>query len=95
MIIKLVKIHKDKFFCALSLNMSYKIHFFFEEKILVTQTHMRKKLNPPSVFFFEWGGCTVGLHSTGSWCIAYFTYLFITLCKLYSYTCIGVTIFFY
>ena len=36
-------------FCALSLNISYKIHFFFGEKILVTLDTYAKKMNPPSI----------------------------------------------
>ena len=38
-------------------NISYKIHFFFEEKILVTLDTHTKKMNPPSIIFG--GGCTV------------------------------------
>ena len=34
-------------FCALSLNISYKIHFFFGEKILVALDTYAKKMNPP------------------------------------------------
>ena len=49
-------------FCALSLNIFYEIHFFFEEKILVTLDTYAKKINPPSIGFF--GGCTV--RSAGS-----------------------------
>ena len=45
----LVEIHKNKFFCALSLNISYKIHFFFGEKNLVTLDTYVKKINPPSI----------------------------------------------
>ena len=35
-------------FCALSLNISYKIHFFFWEKNLVALGTYAKKMNPPS-----------------------------------------------
>ena len=36
-------------FCALSLNISYKIHFFFGEKILVALDTYAKKMNPSLV----------------------------------------------
>ena len=45
----LVKKHKNTFFCALSLNISYKIHFFFGEKNLVALDTYAKKMNPPSI----------------------------------------------
>ena len=53
------------FFCALSLNISYKIHFFFEEKILVTLDTYAKK-NEPTLDRF--GG---GVHGKVCWLIAY------------------------
>ena len=36
-------------FSALSLNISYKIHFFFREKILVALDTYAKTMNPPSI----------------------------------------------
>ena len=38
-------------FCALSLDIFYKIHFSFEKKILVTLDTYAKKMNPPSIVF--------------------------------------------
>ena len=35
-------------FCALSLNISYKIHFFFGEILVALDTYA-KKMNPPSI----------------------------------------------
>ena len=35
-------------FCALSLNISYKIHFFFGEKISIALDNYAKTMNPPS-----------------------------------------------
>ena len=49
----LVKKTQKHVFCALSLNISYKIHFFFWEKILVALDTYAKKMNPPSIV---WGG---------------------------------------
>ena len=46
-------------------NISYKIHFFFEEKILVTLDIHTKKMNPPSIIL---GG---GVHGKTCWLIAY------------------------
>ena len=54
-------------FCALSLNISYKIHFFFREKILVALETYAKKMNPPSIVL---GG---GVHGKSCWLIAYYT----------------------
>ena len=51
-------------FCALSLNISYKIHFFFGEKILVALDTYAKKMNPPSIVFG-------GMHGKVYWLIAY------------------------
>ena len=51
-------------FCALSLNISYKIHFFFGEKILVTLDTYAKKMNPPSIILG-------GVHGKVCWLIAY------------------------
>ena len=34
---------------ALTVNIAYKIHFFFEEKILVALDTHTKKMNPPSI----------------------------------------------
>ena len=45
-------------FCALSLNISEKIHFFFGEKILVALDTYAKKMSPPSIVL-EGGGFTV------------------------------------
>ena len=52
-------------FCALSLNISYKIHFFFVEKILVALDTYAKKISPPSIVL---GG---GVHGKFCWLIAY------------------------
>ena len=48
------KITQKQFFSALSLNISYKIQFFFGEKDLVALDTYAKKINPP--FFFPVGG---------------------------------------
>ena len=40
-------------------NISYKIHFFFGEKILVALDTYAKKMNPPSIVLGGGGGCTV------------------------------------
>ena len=48
-------------FARYNANISYKIHFFFGEKILVALDTYAKKINPPSVVL---GGCTV--RSAGS-----------------------------
>ena len=53
----LVKKTQKHVFCALSLNISYKIHFFFGEKILVALDTYAKKMNPPSIVLG--GGCMV------------------------------------
>ena len=53
-------------FCALSLNISYKIQFFFGEKILVTLDTYSKKMNPPSIVF------GAGVHDKVCWLIAYY-----------------------
>ena len=45
----LVKKTQKHVFCALSLNISYKIHFFFGENILVALDTYAKKMNPPSI----------------------------------------------
>ena len=45
----LVKKTQKHVFCALSLNISYKIYFFFGEKILVALDTYAKKMNPPSI----------------------------------------------
>ena len=52
-------------FCAISLNISYKIHFFFGENILVALDTYAKKMNPPLIVF---GG---GVHGKSCWLIAY------------------------
>ena len=52
-------------FCALSLNISYKIHFFFWEKNLVALDTYAKKMNPPSNVL---GG---GVHGKVCWLIVY------------------------
>ena len=52
-------------FCALSLNISYKIHFFFGEKILVALDTYAKKMNLPSIVFLG------GVHGKSCWLIAY------------------------
>ena len=51
-------------FCVLSLNISYKIHFFFEEKNLVTLDTYAEK-NEPTLDRF--GG---GVHGKVCWLIA-------------------------
>ena len=56
-------------FCALSLNISYKIHFFFGEKILAALDTYAKKKNPPSIVLGGGGG---GVHGKSCWLIAYF-----------------------
>ena len=61
----LVKKTQKHVFCALSLNISYKIHFFFGEKILVALDTYAKKMNPPSIVL---GG---GVHGKSCWLIAY------------------------
>ena len=53
----LVKKTQKHVFCALSLNISYKIHFFFGEKILVALDTYAKK-NEPTLDRFG-GGCMV------------------------------------
>ena len=53
------------FFCALSLNISYKIQFFYGEKIVVALDTYMKKINPPSIV--PGGG---GVHSKVCWLIA-------------------------
>ena len=62
----LVKKTQKHFYCALSLNISYKIHFFFGEKILVALDTYAKKMNPPSIVL---GG---GVHGKSCWLIAYY-----------------------
>ena len=62
----LVKKTQKHVFCALSLNISYKIHFYFRENILVALDTYAKKINPPSIVFF--GG---GVHGKSCWLIAY------------------------
>ena len=52
-------------FCALSLNISYKIHFFFGEKSLVTLDTYAKKMNLPSIVL-GWG-----VHGKVCWLMAY------------------------
>ena len=74
---KLVKIEfQEKYtkhvFCALSLNISYKIHFFFEDKFLVVLDTYAKKNKPTLDRFFG------GVHGKACWLIAYYT----VLCKL-------------
>ena len=60
----LVKKTQKHVFCALSLNISYKIHFFFGENILVALDTYAKKMNPPSIVM---GG---GVHGKSCWLIA-------------------------
>ena len=64
-------------FCALSLNISYKIRFFFGEKILVALDTYAKKMNPPSIVL---GG---GVHGKSCWLIAYYVWPFFSLSELY------------
>ena len=45
-------------------NISYKIHFFFGEKILVALDTYAKKMNPPSIVLG-------GVHGKVCWLIAY------------------------
>ena len=54
-------------FCAVSLNISYKIYFLFGEKILVALDTYAEKMNPPSIVL---GG---GVHGKSCWLIAYYT----------------------
>ena len=53
----LVKKTQKHVFCDLSLNIYYKIHFFFGEKILVALDTYAKKMSPPSIVLG--GGCIV------------------------------------
>ena len=61
----LVKKTQKHVFCALSLNISYKIHLFFGENFLVALDTYVKKINPPSIVL---GG---GVHGKSCWLIAY------------------------
>ena len=54
----LVKKIQKHVFCALSLNISYKIHFFFGEKFLVALDTYAKQMNPLSIVLWG-GGCMV------------------------------------
>ena len=53
----LVKKTQKHVFCAVSLNISYKIHFFFGENFLVALDTYAKKMNPLSIVLG--GGCMV------------------------------------
>ena len=54
----LVKKTQKHVFCALSLNISYKIYSFFGEKILVALDTYAKKMSTPWIVFWG-GGCMV------------------------------------
>ena len=58
----LVKKTQKHVFCASSLNISYKIHFFFGEKFLVALDTYAKKMKSPSIV----------LHGKSCWLIAYY-----------------------
>ena len=53
----LIKKTQKHVFYALSLNISYKIHFFFGENFLVALDTYTKKMSPPSIVWG--GGCMV------------------------------------
>ena len=58
---------KTTFFVRSNANISYKLHFFFGEKILVTLDTYAEKINPPSIVFGVGGG---GVHGKVCWLIA-------------------------
>ena len=52
-------------------NISYKIHFFFGETVLVALDTYAKKITHPRPFFLGGGG----VHGKSCWLIAYYTYV--------------------
>ena len=67
------------FFCSFSLNISYKIHFFFGEKILVTLDTYAKTLD-------RFGGG--GVHGKVCWLIVYYVYVVGSLLAMLLFTVI-------